>query len=149
MIQRLSCWVSKATRAHVHANSPVYPHTHTEICTTYYSSTAKAVSWTRLSVTVCVHRLFRANRPTQPPVKRALRINPRKYNGWSVKLTTQIHLAVRLRMSGVMTHWPTCLNAVVHLLCSRIWLEWFYNKRCVYVYEIRRVQPLGFPTRLL
>jgi hypothetical protein len=48
---RVTCWISKVTRARPHA------HTHTEICNTYCFFMAVAVSWTRLSVTLYVHCL--------------------------------------------------------------------------------------------
>jgi hypothetical protein len=67
---RVSCWVSKATRAQAHsrahAPTPTCTHTHalihahkhqTEIRNTYFFSTKTVVSWTRLNVTLYVHFL--------------------------------------------------------------------------------------------
>jgi hypothetical protein len=64
---RVACWISKAIYTYVHAraHAPGYPHsrthaqacTHRPICKTYCFSTATMVSWTRLSITSCVHSL--------------------------------------------------------------------------------------------
>ena len=58
---RVACWTSKATHAHAHAHvhAPGHSHAHarTEICNTYYLSTATVVSRTRLNVTSYVHCL--------------------------------------------------------------------------------------------
>ena len=78
---RVSCWISKATRAqacaralaptttyppkrtHAHklmpspAHACTHTHTHTEICNAYCFSTATVVSWTCLIVTLSVHCL--------------------------------------------------------------------------------------------
>ena len=62
----VACWISKATCAQAHASAcaptptPLL-HTHTHKYVRYCFSTATTVSWTLLSVTLCVHCLSCCN----------------------------------------------------------------------------------------
>ena len=60
---RVACWISKATCTHAPEHTHARVYTHTQICNSYFFSTATMATWTRLNVPLYVHCLscyFRA-----------------------------------------------------------------------------------------
>jgi hypothetical protein len=103
---RITCWISKATKAQKHVRARAPTPTHRPICNNYCFSTATIVSWTRLKVTLYVHCLSCSNLTDNAQNKLGRLV------AWSVIL---LHCSVKSSVqSGISGSQKPCLSAKVH-----------------------------------